>query len=144
VVDIFLQQNFIQMKKSILLSKSDFKFLSEHFEKAIMSDYNKSRLRTEIKQATIFNDDELPNDVVSLNTEAKIVSTDNGKEFTFKLVMPKDADIKQQKVSIFAPISIALLGYQTNDLINWEMPDGIKEFKILEVRKLAPQEIKIN
>ncbi|MBY0543344.1 MAG: GreA/GreB family elongation factor, partial [Sphingobacteriaceae bacterium] len=40
------------------------------------------------------------------------------------------------KVSIFAPISIALLGYQTGDLIEWEMPDGIKEFKILEVTRL--------
>ena len=129
------------MNKSILLSKSDYKFLSEHFEKAIMSDYNKSRLRTEIKQATIFNDDELPNDVVSLHTEAKIVSTDNGKEFVFKIVMPKEANIKLQKVSIFAPISIALLGYQTNDFINWEMPDGIKEFKILEVKKLEASEL---
>ena len=107
-----------------------------------MSDYNKSRLRTEIKQATIFEDSELPSDVVSLYTEAKIVSTDNGKEFVFKIVMPKDANIQSQKVSIFAPISIALLGYQTNDLINWEMPDGIKEFKILEVRKLETSEIK--
>lgn len=125
------------MKKSILLSKSDFKFLSEHLEKAIMSDYNKSRLRTEIKEATIFKDDELPEDVVSLNTEAKIISTADQKEFVFKLVLPKEANIKQQKVSIFAPISIALLGYQTNDLIEWEMPDGIKEFKILEVKKLV-------
>lgn len=129
------------MKKSILLSKSDFKFLSEHLEKAIMSDYNKSRLRIEIKQATIFNDEELPSDVVSLHTEAKILSTENGKEFIFKVVSPKEADIKQQKVSIFAPISIALLGYQTGDLINWEMPDGIKEFKILEVRKLEASEL---
>lgn len=129
------------MKKSILLSKSDFKFLSEHLEKAIMSDYNKSRLRTEIKDATVFNDDELPADVVSLNTEAKIISTADQKEFVFKLVLPKEADIKQQKVSIFAPISIALLGYQTNDLIEWEMPDGIKEFKILEVKKLSVSEV---
>lgn len=138
---LFIYIFFYIMNKSILLSKSDFKFLSEHFEKAVMSDYNKSRLRTEIKQATIFNDDDLPNDVVSLHTEAKIVSADNGKEFVFKIVMPKEADIKLQKVSIFAPISIALLGYQTNDLINWEMPDGIKEFKILEVRKLKPSEL---
>mgnify|MGYP001594200511 CR=1 FL=1 len=37
--------------KSILLSKSDYKFLSEHLEKAVMSDYNKSRLKAEIKNA---------------------------------------------------------------------------------------------
>ena len=41
--------NIFTMKKSILLSKSDYKFLSEHLEKAVMSDYNKSRLKAEIK-----------------------------------------------------------------------------------------------
>lgn len=126
--------------KSILLSKSDYKFLSEHLDKAVMSDYNKSRLREEVKNATVFDDDKLPSDVVSLYTEAKIVSTTKNQEVTFKLVMPKDADIKKQKVSIFAPISIALLGYQTGDLINWEMPDGVQEFKIISVRKLNDDE----
>ena len=125
------------MTKSILLSKSDFKFLSEHFEKAVMSDYNKSRLRTEIKNAQVYDDHELPFDVVSLNKEATIVSTENGKEFNFKLVRPSEANMAQKKVSIFAPISIALLGYQTGDLINWEMPDGIKEFKIIDVKAIG-------
>ncbi len=126
--------------KSILLSKSDHKFLSEHLEKAVMSDYNKSRLKAEIKEAKVYNDDELPEDVVSLYSEATIQSTENAQTFVFKLVLPKDANIKVQKVSIFAPISIALLGYRTGDLIKWEMPDGIKEFKILSVRKLAEEE----
>ncbi|RYG16574.1 MAG: transcription elongation factor GreA [Chitinophagaceae bacterium] len=122
--------------KSIQLSKSDFKFLSEHFEKAIMSEYNKSRLRTEIKNAVVYNDDELPHDVVSLNKEATIISTENGKEFNFSLVRPSEANMAQKKVSIFAPISIALIGYQEGDLIKWEMPDGIKEFKIVGVKPL--------
>lgn len=107
-----------------------------------MSDYNKSRLKEEIKNAKIFNDDQLPENVVCLYSETKIVSTANGQEFVFKLVLPKDADIKQQKVSIFAPISIALLGYQTGDLINWEMPDGIKEYQIISVRKLDEDELR--
>ena len=123
--------------KSILLSKSDYKFLNEHLEKAIMSDYNKSRLKEEVKNAQVFEDSELPENVVSLYTETKIESTGDGQMFTFKLVHPKDADIKQQKVSIFAPISIALWGYQTGDLINWEMPDGIKEFKIIDVKAIG-------
>lgn len=123
-------------KKSILLSKSDYKFLNTHLEKSALSDYNKNKLMDEIKAATIFNDDELPEDVVCLNTEARIIDTVNQKEFIFKIVEPNHADIKNQKVSVFAPISIALFGYQTGDIINWEMPDGIKEFKILDVKKM--------
>ncbi len=123
-------------KKAILLSKSDYKFLNEHLEKAVMSDYNKSRLREEVKGAQIFEDDLLPQDVVSLNSQAKIKSLDSDQEFVFTLVKPKDANIKEKKVSIFAPISIALLGYQTGDEIQWEMPDGIKSFRIIEVKRI--------
>lgn len=126
-------------KKSILLSKSDHKFLSTHLSKSALSDYNKNKLLAEIKSATVFNDDELPSDVVCLNTKAKIKDTKSAKEFIFNIVEPHLADIKSQKVSVFAPISIALFGYQTGDFITWEMPDGIKEFEILDVQKFIAE-----
>jgi len=123
-------------KKTLSLSKSDFKLLKEHLEKSNMSAYNKEKLRTELKEATIYNEEDLPSDVVCLKSEARIANTKTGKEFTFKLVMPEEANIKVQKVSVFAPIGIALFGYRTGDSISWEMPDGIQEFKILEVNRL--------
>ncbi|MNY16988.1 Regulator of nucleoside diphosphate kinase [compost metagenome] len=122
--------------KSLSLSKSDFKLLKEHLEKSNMSAYNKEKLREELKAATIYSEEELPLDVVCLKSEARIANVKTGKEFTFKLVMPEEANIKVQKVSVFAPIGIALFGYRTGDSINWEMPDGIQEFKILEVNRL--------
>jgi regulator of nucleoside diphosphate kinase len=123
--------------KTLSLSKSDLKLLKEHLDKSNMSPYNKEKLRQEIKEATIYADQELPADVVCLKSEARIANTKTGKEFTFRIVMPEEANIKLQKVSVFAPISIALFGYRTGDIINWEMPDGIQEFKILEVKKIS-------
>lgn len=123
--------------KTLSLSKSDLKLLKEHLDKSNMSPYNKEKLRKEIKEATIYADQDLPGDVVCLKSEARIANTKTGKEFSFKIVMPEEANIKVQKVSVFAPISIALFGYRTGDIINWEMPDGIQEFKILEVKKMS-------
>ena len=123
--------------KTLSLSKSDLKLLKEHLDKSNMSPYNKEKLRQEIKEATIYADQELPADVVCLKSEARIANTKTGKEFTFRIVMPEEANIKLHKVSVFAPISIALFGYRTGDIINWEMPDGIQEFKILEVKKIS-------
>nr|WP_068889401.1 GreA/GreB family elongation factor [Pedobacter panaciterrae] len=122
--------------KSLSLSKSDFKLLKEHLEKSNMSAYNKEKLSNELKEATIYSEEELPSDVVCLKSEARIANTKTGKEFTFKLVMPEEANIKVQKVSVFAPIGIALFGYRTNDIITWEMPDGLQEFKILSVQRM--------
>jgi len=122
--------------KSLSLSKSDFKLLKEHLEKSNMSAYNKEKLHAELKAATIYPEQELPSDVVCLKSEARIANIKTGKEFTFKLVMPEEANFNAHKVSVFAPIGIALFGYRTGDSINWEMPDGIQEFKILEVNRL--------
>jgi len=122
--------------KSLSLSKSDFKLLKEHLEKSNMSAYNKEKLKKELEESTIYSEDELPSDVVCLKSEARISNTKTGKEFTFTLVMPDEANIQLKKVSVFAPIGIALFGYQTNDIITWEMPDGIQEFKILSVKRV--------
>lgn len=121
--------------KSLYLSKSDFKLLSAHLEKSNMSAYNKQKLQAELQAATIYAEEDLPSDVVCLKSEARIANVKTGKEFTFKLVMPEEANIKVQKVSVFVPIGIALFGYRTGDNISWEMPDGIQEFKILEVKR---------
>ncbi len=78
--------------KSLALSKSDFKLLREHLEKSNMSAYNKEKLQAELKAATIYAEDELPSDVVCLKSEARIADIKTGKEFTFKLVMPEEAN----------------------------------------------------
>lgn len=123
--------------KSLALSRSDLKFLKDHLAKSTMSPYNQEKLSQEIREATVYADEELPNDVVCLHSEARISNMRSGKVFTFRIVKPEEANIKAQKVSVFAPISIALFGYRTGDTISWEMPDGIQEFRILEVKRLA-------
>lgn len=130
------QLQYIMETKSLSLSKSDFKLLKEHLEKSNMSAYNKEKLRLELRDATIYPEENMPSDVVCLGSEARIANTKTGQEFIFTLVMPEDANIQIKKVSVFAPIGIALFGYRTNDIINWEMPDGIQEFKILAVKRV--------
>lgn len=100
-----------------------------------MSPYNKEKLAAELREASIFSEEELPDDVVCLKSHTRISNVKTGQEFTFTLVMPEEANIKVGKVSVFAPIGIALFGYRTGDRIQWEMPDGIQEFEILSVSR---------
>jgi len=122
--------------KPLSLSKNDFQLLKDHLEKSNMSPYNKEKLAAELREASIFSEEELPDDVVCLKSHTRISNIKTGQEFTFTLVMPEEANIKVGKVSVFAPIGIALFGYRTGDRIQWEMPDGIQEFEILSVSRL--------
>jgi regulator of nucleoside diphosphate kinase len=49
------------------------------------------------------------------------------------LVFPGEADIEQHKLSVLAPIGIALLGYKAGDTLEWKVPAGWRRLKVKEV-----------
>lgn len=50
-----------------------------------------------------------------------------------QLVLPKDANSTQKRISILTPMGSALIGYAENDKIMWEFPNGMKEVQIIKV-----------
>ena len=50
-----------------------------------------------------------------------------------QIVLPSSADVKQSKISILAPLSVAIIGFKENDQVDWELPAGIKTLKIVAV-----------
>ena len=47
--------------------------------------------------------------------------------------MPSQSNIKEGKVSILAPICVAIIGFKENDEVEWQLPSGIKTLKIIAV-----------
>jgi transcription elongation factor GreA len=56
------------------------------------------------------------------------------KEITYKIVGEDEADIKQGMISFTSPIARALIGKNEGDEIEFQAPDGLKTFEVLEVR----------
>jgi len=56
------------------------------------------------------------------------------KEITYKIVGEDEADIKAGMISYSSPIARALIGKDEGDAIEFQAPDGLKTFEILEVR----------
>jgi len=48
-------------------------------------------------------------------------------------VYPSFANPAKNRISILAPIGMALLGYQTGDVVEWKVPAGMRRLKIEEV-----------
>jgi regulator of nucleoside diphosphate kinase len=57
----------------------------------------------------------------------------NGREMTYQIVFPKDADLARNRISVLAPIGTALLGYGAGDIVEWQVPAGIRRLQILAV-----------
>ena len=63
-----------------------------------------------------------------------ILDENTDKEMTYKIVGEDEADIKQGMISFTSPIARALIGKDEGDAIEFQAPDGLKTYDILEVR----------
>lgn len=59
--------------------------------------------------------------------------SDTGGKVTYKIVGTDEANIKQRKISVNAPIARALIGKQIGDCVEVKIPAGEKEYTILNV-----------
>lgn len=81
-------------------------------------------LRAELERAAIVEPDEMPADVVTMNSTASVVDTATGDAYELTLVYPREADGDPGKVSVLAPVGSAILGLRVGATIQWPMPGG--------------------
>jgi regulator of nucleoside diphosphate kinase len=62
-----------------------------------------------------------------------VTDTTSGEKMTYTLVFPSAANITDHKLSILAPLGMALLGYRMGDIIEWSVPSGIKKLRVDEI-----------
>ncbi len=91
------------------------------------------RLMTELNSAKIVEPQSMPSNVVSMNSIVKLSFLNNNKQIQFQIVYPNQANIKENKISIFSPIATALIGYQVKDEIEWIVPAGLTKIRIDEI-----------
>ncbi len=111
-------------KKAIIITK---------YDKLRLKTFLNEDLRKELNRAKVVDPKDIPNDVITLNSKFKLKDLDSGEEMIYTLVFPEDADIYKNKLSIYAPMGIALIGYRVNDIIEWPVPGGVLRIKVLEI-----------
>ncbi|PKO52567.1 MAG: transcription elongation factor GreAB [Betaproteobacteria bacterium HGW-Betaproteobacteria-2] len=87
-------------------------------------------LEEELARCAEVSQEIVPADVVTMNSRVTLKDLTSGKEITCTLVFPDDADSTQGRVSILAPLGMAILGYRVGDKISWQMPSGVHELQI--------------
>ena len=93
-------------------------------------------LLKELKNAEIRPNKKMPKDVVRFNSTVTIRTPWN-VERSYQVVTPNRSDLKTNRISILAPMGLALFGYAEGDKINWEFPMGENIIEILHVEQCA-------
>jgi regulator of nucleoside diphosphate kinase len=100
--------------------------------KSISSAESESLLK-ELESAEIVEPEAMPSNVVTMNSIVKLSFINNTKQVQFQIVYPNQANLKENKISIFSPIATALIGYKVADEIEWIVPAGLTKIKINEI-----------
>jgi transcription elongation factor GreA len=64
----------------------------------------------------------------------KLVEEESGKEVTYQIVGDYEADIAQGRISVSSPIARALIGKTEGDVVEVQVPGGLRSYEILEIR----------
>ena len=91
------------------------------------------KLQAELDRARVVEPHQIPDNVITMNAIVTVKYLTTGKEFTIRLVYPEQANVKENRVSVFAPIGAALLGYRQGDTIHWQAPGGNIKIKVQDV-----------
>ncbi|TDO70480.1 regulator of nucleoside diphosphate kinase [Flavobacterium chryseum] len=123
------------MKPTPIFCKTDYQFLRELISKSKNSTNSKEigQLAQELDRAIISPENELDHSVVRINSHVTIEDVKANKQMKIQIVLPSFADLKQARISILAPLSVAIIGFKENDQVDWELPAGIKTLKIVAV-----------
>lgn len=91
-------------------------------------------LESELASAVVVPPEEIPGDVVTMNSQVRFLDEATGHQREITLVYPKDADPAQGKISILAPVGAAVIGLSVGQSVDWPLPgDRIKRLKIVAV-----------
>jgi len=122
---------------NIILNRLDFQRIQKNISDARLSKSisaaEAERLINELNSAKVVEPTEIPDDVVTMNSVVKITFVNTNKQLKLAIVYPGQADIKENKISIFSPVATALIGYRAGDLIDWVVPAGMTKIRIDEI-----------
>jgi len=91
-------------------------------------------LQEELARAEIVEPNDLPIDVITMNSRAELLDLDSKERMELALVFPVDANIEEGKISVLAPLGTAMLGYRVGDEFEWIVPYGLRRLKVTAVR----------
>ncbi|MDQ8183120.1 GreA/GreB family elongation factor [Pelagicoccus sp. SDUM812005] len=93
------------------------------------------KLKEELSRAIVLGDSQVPSDSVGLNSKVELEDLDLGEVETYELSLPSRANPDLNRVSILAPLGVALLGVRAGEDFVWNTPGGLRRLRVVRVTR---------
>lgn len=122
------------MKPELIISSRDLDQLEQLLSQLPMSMNDiKDALAEELERADIRELDDMPADVVAMNSKVRFAVENTADEFSLTLSYPSQLADGPDRISILSPVGSALLGLSAGASIDWPGPTGRLNVRVLEV-----------
>lgn len=120
--------------KTIRITEQDLKKLRDVILAAENSGYRNSiyieQLEAELDRAEIVVPQQIPPDVITMNSRVLLTDLKTGEQMELTLVFPEEGVKGGGRVSVLAPIGTAMIGYRVGDQFDWDTPDGKTSLRV--------------
>jgi regulator of nucleoside diphosphate kinase len=90
-------------------------------------------LEEELDAAQVIPPAAMPPDVVTISSRVRVREPATGEAFVYTLVLPLEADFERGRISVLAPLGIAILGQRVGDMVEVRAPGGVRRLRIENV-----------
>jgi regulator of nucleoside diphosphate kinase len=87
-------------------------------------------LREELDRGTVVPSDVVPGGVVTMHSRVRVRDLKTRESEIYTLVYPDQADIDENKLSVLAPLGMALLGTRVGQIVKFDAPAGQRRLKV--------------
>jgi regulator of nucleoside diphosphate kinase len=87
-------------------------------------------LEQTLESAVVTSAERIPKDVIRMNSRIRVLDCDTETKELYILAFPENSDISTRRISVLAPIGIALLGRRRGDVIETKVPGGARRLRV--------------
>lgn len=92
-----------------------------------------ARLAYELNGAKIFAPEDIDEKVITMNSTVLLRDRVNGSEIEATVTYPQQVDTRVNRISVFSPAGLALIGRKAGAVIAWNTPVGVRNFEVVDV-----------
>ena len=91
------------------------------------------QLSEELALARVVPSQEVPADIVTLNSQVRVEHLEDKEEATWLLTFPQQANVQEHRLSVLSPVGTALLGARKGEVVEWHGHAGGGRLLVKEI-----------
>ena len=92
-----------------------------------------ARLTSELNGARIFAPEDIDEKVITMNSKVLLRDRVNGSQLEVTVTYPGQVDMRVNRISVFSPAGLALLGRKAGTIIAWNTQAGLRQFEVVDL-----------